>query len=851
MSRALAYFGIAVSITVASGWAFRLPLLTTILPGEAPMVALTALAVLILSVSLLLSAQPEGREVDRSVGRWLAVVAVAVAAGGGIQYASPHGFRLDDWLQRLVSGPLGPDNGMSLATVACVLGAAAGIILGDARGRTFTRLGVATAAFAFVAAAVGGLGYVYGVGALHQGGPFSRMSLLSALALGLLSAGVLLSRPHGPWVATVLRGGEVARVLLPAVVVAPLLLGALEIYAVRSNLLEPETGTALLVTVLAICLAALALRLARDVERRIVGERRLRDALQAMNEALERRVEERTRDLAQAQDALIQAQKMEAIGQLTGGVAHDFNNLLTIIRSSVEFLRRPNLPEERRVRYMDAVSDTVDRAAKLTGQLLAFARRQPLRPETFDVGSRLVGLATMLDTLTGARIRVVTTKPECPCFVHADASQFDTAIVNLAVNARDAMDGEGTLTLTLSCGREKPAIRGHAGLSTPFVTLGVGDTGAGIAAENVARIFEPFFTTKEVGKGTGLGLSQVIGFAKQSGGDVDVASVVGHGTTFTLYLPQGQEAVMDVAEDAVHDDAQADDEARCILVVEDNVEIGRFCTQILHDLGYGAILTETAEAALAEIEAVPSRYDAVFSDVVMPGMGGFELAKRLRETHPGLPVVLTSGYSHVLAQDDAHGFDLVRKPYSAAQVDGALRSATRRRRRARALGIHAGDELMTTSKPRLVGLNHVALEVGDIGESLGFYRAVFSFELRGTHEDEAGRTVMAFLDMGDQFLVLSAGREQPADTERHFGLVVDDRTGVMELAEKAGAKVLDRPFNFLDPWGNRLEIVAYPDVQFTKAGEILGGMGLNLGKGDEALGELRRKLSSPPARAED
>jgi signal transduction histidine kinase/CheY-like chemotaxis protein/catechol 2,3-dioxygenase-like lactoylglutathione lyase family enzyme len=785
MSRALAYFGIAVSITVASGWAFRLPLLTTILPGEAPMVALTALAVLILSVSLLLSAQPEGREVDRSVGRWLAVVAVAVAAGGGIQYASPHGFRLDDWLQRLVSGPLGPDNGMSLATVACVLGAAAGIILGDARGRTFTRLGVATAAFAFVAAAVGGLGYVYGVGALHQGGPFSRMSLLSALALGLLSAGVLLSRPHGPWVATVLRGGEVARVLLPAVVVAPLLLGALEIYAVRSNLLEPETGTALLVTVLAICLAALALRLARDVERRIVGERRLRDALQAMNEALERRVEERTRDLAQAQDALIQAQKMEAIGQLTGGVAHDFNNLLTIIRSSVEFLRRPNLPEERRVRYMDAVSDTVDRAAKLTGQLLAFARRQPLRPETFDVGSRLVGLATMLDTLTGARIRVVTTKPECPCFVHADASQFDTAIVNLAVNARDAMDGEGTLTLTLSCG------------------------------------------------------------------SVDVASVVGHGTTFTLYLPQGQEAVMDVVEDAVHDDAQADDEARCILVVEDNVEIGRFCTQILHDLGYGAILTETAEAALAEIEAVPSRYDAVFSDVVMPGMGGFELAKRLRETHPGLPVVLTSGYSHVLAQDDAHGFDLVRKPYSAAQVDGALRSATRRRRRARALGIHAGDELMTTSKPRLVGLNHVALEVGDIGESLGFYRAVFSFELRGTHEDEAGRTVMAFLDMGDQFLVLSAGREQPADTERHFGLVVDDRTGVMELAEKAGAKVLDRPFNFLDPWGNRLEIVAYPDVQFTKAGEILGGMGLNLGKGDEALGELRRKLSSPPARAED
>ncbi len=266
--------------------------------------------------------------------------------------------------------------------------------------------------------------------------------------------------------------------------------------------------------------------------------------------------------------------------------------------------------------------------------------------------------------------------------MRADASQFDTAIVNLAVNARDAMAGEGTLTLALSCGRTKPAIRGHAGLSTPFVTLVVGDTGSGIAAENVTRIFEPFFTTKEVGKGTGLGLSQVIGFAKQSGGDIDVASVVGRGTTFTLYLPQAETAVMDVVEDAVPDDAQADDGDRCILVVEDNVEIGRFCTQILDDLGYGTILAQSAEAALAEIEAAPSRFDVVFSDVVMPGMGGLELAKRLRATHPGLPVVLTSGYSHVLAQDDAHGFDLVRKPYSAAQVDGALRSATRRRRRA-------------------------------------------------------------------------------------------------------------------------------------------------------------------------
>ncbi len=180
--------------------------------------------------------------------------------------------------------------------------------------------------------------------------------------------------------------------------------------------------------------------------------------------------------LAQAEEALRQSQKMEAVGQLTGGVAHDFNNLLTIIRSSVDFLRRPNLPEERRARYMDAVSDTVDRAAKLTGQLLAFARRQALKPETFDVGARLQAVAEMVDTVTGARIRVVAEAPEHPCFICADASQFETALVNMAINARDAMEGEGTLTLRLACDQAMPAIRGHGPSRNPFAAVSVADT---------------------------------------------------------------------------------------------------------------------------------------------------------------------------------------------------------------------------------------------------------------------------------------------------------------------------------------------------------------------------------------
>ncbi|WP_409566571.1 PAS domain-containing protein [Methylobacterium sp. E-065] len=381
---------------------------------------------------------------------------------------------------------------------------------------------------------------------------------------------------------------------------------------------------------------------------------------------------ERQADLEHAQEALRQSQKLEAVGQLTGGVAHDFNNLLTIIRSSVDFLRRPDLPEARKDRYLNAVSETVERAAKLTGQLLAFARRQALKPEVFDVGEKVGGIAEMLDTVTGARVRVVTDMPHAPCFVRADLSQFETALVNMAVNARDAMDGEGTLTLRLGCGAALPAIRGHASSREAFAAVSLTDTGSGIPPDRIGRIFEPFFTTKEIGKGTGLGLSQVFGFAKQSGGDVDVASAIGEGTTFTLYLPE-VEPEESLARDRVHDGELAPlGTGQRILVVEDNIGVGQFATQILEDLGYRPTWAANAEEALDRLGADGNGFDMVFSDVVMPGMGGVDLAKTLQRRLPHLPVVLASGYSHVLAQEGTHGFELLHKPYSAEQLGRIL-----------------------------------------------------------------------------------------------------------------------------------------------------------------------------------
>ncbi|GAB6842927.1 CheY-like chemotaxis protein [Methylorubrum rhodinum] len=362
-------------------------------------------------------------------------------------------------------------------------------------------------------------------------------------------------------------------------------------------------------------------------------------------------------------------------------MAHDFNNLLTIIRSSVDFLRRPDLAEARKARYLDAVSDTVDRAAKLTGQLLSFARRQTLKAEAFDLVAVLRGVAGMLDTVTGARIRVVTELPDAPCFVRADRSQFETALVNMSVNARDAMDGEGTLTLRLACGVGKPAIRGHGPAPGPFAAVFMTDTGSGIPPEVVGRIFEPFFTTKDIGKGTGLGLSQVFGFAKQSGGDVDVASAPGRGSTFTLYLPEAAPAEREEppAEPAEAAEAAAGGAGRRVLVVEDNVEVGRFATQILEDLGYETTWAANAEVALAHLGTDGAGFDAVFSDVVMPGINGVELAREIRRRFPGLPVVLASGYSHVLAQEGGHGFELLQKPYSAGQLSHILQRVTRGR----------------------------------------------------------------------------------------------------------------------------------------------------------------------------
>ncbi|HXH15094.1 MAG TPA: PAS domain-containing protein [Sphingomonas sp.] len=407
---------------------------------------------------------------------------------------------------------------------------------------------------------------------------------------------------------------------------------------------------------------------------RIATERRRTEqALVTLAESLEQQVVARTDELQNAEDALRQSQKMEAVGQLTGGVAHDFNNLLTVIRSATDLLKRPDLSAERRERYVEAISDTADRAAKLTGQLLAFARRQALQPEVINIGESLRVISDMLGTLTGSRIVIDIDVPDTPCFTSVDPSQLDTALVNMAVNARDAMDGAGRIDIAVRSASFIPAVRSHPAVKGRYVAISMADTGSGIEPHKLERIFEPFFTTKGVGQGTGLGLSQVFGFAKQSGGDIIVESQLGVGTVFTLYLPEVEESIPVAVDEDL--ESLADGHGTCVLVVEDNKEVGTFTTQSLMELGYVTIWAADAQQALAELAKDSGRFDIIFSDVVMPGMNGIELGKTVRSTYPDISVVLTSGYSNVLAQDGTDGFELLHKPYSVEQLSRILRKA--------------------------------------------------------------------------------------------------------------------------------------------------------------------------------
>jgi len=389
--------------------------------------------------------------------------------------------------------------------------------------------------------------------------------------------------------------------------------------------------------------------------------------------------EEAKEALRLSEDALRQSQKLEAIGQLTGGVAHDFNNLLTVIKSCADLLKRPALIESRRIKYVEAIANTVDRAARLTAQLLTFARRQALRPEVFNVGDSVLRVGEMMDSLTGSRVKVTIEVPDEACFINADESQFDTALVNMVVNARDAMEGNGHLTIKVATANCLPSVRAHPVRIADYVIIELADTGSGIPAEKLDAIFEPFYTTKGIGQGTGLGLSQVYGFAKQSGGEILVQSECGKGSQFILYLPKVEPSAIPELQDSHPAPIVS---SLCVLMVEDNPDVGLYTSQTLEQMGFSVLWVPDATSALEALAPNPQSFQVVFSDISMPGMSGLELLDEIEALYPWLPVVLTTGYNDEyarIAKEEAKRFVLLQKPYSTEALALLLQKVVKSR----------------------------------------------------------------------------------------------------------------------------------------------------------------------------
>nr|WP_314442792.1 response regulator [uncultured Sphingomonas sp.] len=398
--------------------------------------------------------------------------------------------------------------------------------------------------------------------------------------------------------------------------------------------------------------------------------------LSAANEALRAEAEER--EAAEAQ--LRQIQKMEAVGQLTGGIAHDFNNMLAVVVGGIDLARRRlGGPKREVMQHLNNAMDGATRAASLTRRLLSFARAEPLLPERVSPTELVRGLTDLLDRTLGERITVrVDTRGEWPIFV--DPHQLENALLNLAVNGRDAMDGEGVITIATS---DIALAEGEVGdlPAGDYVRLAVADTGQGMSEEVKRRAFEPFFTTKEVGKGTGLGLSQIFGFARQSGGEVTIDSAVGVGTVVSLYLPRSH---VEAAEVQLHPVlansgqgalAAAGSGAR-ILLVEDDPRVRSATVEALEDLDYQPVACANAEEALAAFER--DHYDLVISDVIMPGMTGPELVRTLKRRYPELGVLFVTGYVGEGEGEDLKGHEMLRKPFTVGALQDAVVAALRR-----------------------------------------------------------------------------------------------------------------------------------------------------------------------------
>ena len=458
--------------------------------------------------------------------------------------------------------------------------------------------------------------------------------------------------------------------------------------AEADKLIDVLSWLGLIVGALAIFLGAIAVQALRQN----ATARREAETEYERSLALERAVADRTVELREANDALKaeaierhaaeaqlrQVQKMEAVGQLTGGIAHDFNNMLAVVVGGIDLARRRlSGPRSDVQMHLNNAMEGANRAAALTRRLLSFARSEPLLPEHVTSAELVEAMGDLLDRTLGERIQVETRLRDGAWPVFVDAHQLENAILNLAVNARDAMDGEGRMTILT----DNVTMAANAvGDIQPgdYLRISVRDTGTGMSQDVIDRAFEPFFTTKEVGKGTGLGLSQIFGFAHQSGGEVGIESTIGGGATVSLYLPraEAQAANVRLHPAAQRVEAEVIIAGARLLLVEDDPRVRTATVGALEDLGYEPISCSSGEEAMRLF--VTEDFDLVISDVIMPEMSGPELVRELRNRRPDIAVLFVTGYVGDGETDDLAGYELLRKPFTVSALAASVASALQR-----------------------------------------------------------------------------------------------------------------------------------------------------------------------------
>ncbi|WP_210528524.1 PAS domain S-box protein [Rubellimicrobium arenae] len=410
-----------------------------------------------------------------------------------------------------------------------------------------------------------------------------------------------------------------------------------------------------------------------------IDNARLFQAVQRANETLEARVAERTEELVRTQEALQQSQKMEAVGQLTGGIAHDFNNLLAGISGSLE-LMASRLSQGRVQdveRYMTAAQGAARRAAALTHRLLAFSRRQTLDPKPTDVNRLVTGMEELIQRTVGPAITIETVGASSLWTALVDAPQLESAILNLCINARDAMPDGGRITIeTANKWMDRAAARQHDMPEGQYLSLCVTDTGTGMSAEVKARAFDPFFTTKPIGQGTGLGLSMIYGFAKQTGGQVRIYSEVGEGTTVCIYLPRHHGSAEIDDSDGDHSEPVGASQGETVLVVDDEPTVRMLVTDVLEELGYSALEAADSAAGLKILQS-SARIDLLVTDVGLPGgMNGRQMADAARVSRPDLKVLFITGYAENAAVGNGHlepGMAVLTKPFAVDILAARIR----------------------------------------------------------------------------------------------------------------------------------------------------------------------------------